>query len=85
MAHTQNRYESVEIGKRKLEKLYEETKNGYGAGAWKDDNGHIKKYWVCPNARRWLKRCCSKAARKSKNIANGSAYKKAFDYWWSLT
>ena len=84
MAHAHNKHESSEIGKRKLEKLYDKTKNGYGAGAWKKDDGRIVRYWVCPNARKWLKRCCSKAARKAEHIADGSAYKRIFDYWWNL-
>lgn len=85
MAHAKNRHESNEIEKKKLRKLYEETKNGYGAGAWKDDDGRIKKYWVSPDAKKYLKRLCSKAARKTENLSDGSVYKRSFDYWWTLT
>lgn len=85
IAHAHNKHERNEIEKRKLKKLYEETKYGCEAGAWQKDDGRIVKYWTCPNARKWLKRCCSKATRKMKEVADGSAYKRIFDYWWSLT
>lgn len=72
--------------KHRLKKLYEETKNSYGAGAWfnKNKNRYIR--YTCHN--KWLKKYCSKAIRrKMKNMEvspKGNDYRKIFDYWWEL-
>ena len=73
--------------KRRLKRLYEKTKNSYGAGAWYSDKKNRFIRYSCHNA--WLKRYCSKITRtRMKNILENSnskaEYKKIFDYWWIL-
>ena len=83
MKHPNNKYERKLIEKHKLYKLYEETKRMCRAGAW--DNGkRIIKYYVLPHRKKYLKRQCSKKARKTNGIVNGCVYKKYYDYWWEL-
>lgn len=83
MKHPKNKHERKLIEKHKLYKLYEETKRMCRAGAW--DNGkRIIKYYVLPHRKKYLKRQCSKKARKTNGIVNGCAYKKSYDYWWEL-
>jgi len=72
---------------RRLKKLYDETKNWYGAGAYYNEkkNRYIK--YSCHNT--WLKSHCQKMIRRklkndfSTGISKGG-YKKFFDYWWEL-
>ena len=71
---------------RRLKKLYNETKYSYGAGAWYDeDKGRYIKY-SCggKNYKKYLKKLCSKKARKYKGDMQNCDYKKTFDYWWEL-
>ena len=83
MKHPSNKHERKLIEKHKLYKLYEETKRMCRAGAW--DNGkRIIKYYVLPYRKKYIKKQCSKRTRKMKDISNGCAYKKCYDYWWEL-
>jgi len=72
--------------KHRLKKLYEETKNYYGAGVWfnKDKNRYIR--YSCHS--KGLKRYCKKVIRRRiKNIEvspKGNGYRRIFDYWWEL-
>ena len=73
--------------KRRLKKLYEETKHQYGTGVWYNDKKNRFIRYSCHNT--WLKRHCSKITRtRMKNILENSnskaEYKKIFDYWWIL-
>lgn len=73
--------------KRRLKRLYEETKHQYGTGVWYSDKKNRFIRYSCHNA--WLKRYCSKITRtRMKNILENSnskaEYKKIFDYWWIL-
>lgn len=83
MKHPKNRHERKLIEKHKLYKLYEETKRMCRAGAW--DNGkRIIKYYVLPHRKKYLKRQCSKKARKAKYMNDGCFYRRFYDYWWEL-
>lgn len=84
MAHPRNKKERSEIETRKREKLYAATKNSYGSGAYKKLDGRIVRYWFLPNDRRFLRRICARAARHTADLPNGAAYKKTYDFWWSL-
>jgi hypothetical protein len=73
--------------KRRLKRLYEETKNGYGAGAWYNDKKDRLIKYSCHST--WLKRYCSKITRTRmktifENPREKCNYKKYFDYWWIL-
>jgi len=72
---------------KRLKKTYEETKNWYGPGVWYDEK--TGRYYRLDFTNKWLKRQCSKVARrKLKNsdyiFTKKSGYKKLFDYWWEL-
>lgn len=71
---------------RRLKKLYNETKNSYGAGAWYDEEkGRYIKY-SCGGRKykKYLKKISSKKARKYKGDMRHCDYKRTFDYWWEL-
>ena len=73
---------------RRLKKLYDATKSGYGAGAWY--NEEKKRYIRCSNSNttgytKWLRRLSNRRIRRMKDVTlNNGQYKKVFDYWWEL-
>lgn len=72
---------------RRLKKLYNETKNEYGAGAYYDeDKGRYVEY--SPNRKsghtKYLRKLSNRKVRKSKDYLNHGAYRKMYDYWWEL-
>ena len=75
---------------RRLEKLYRETKNKYGVGAYYNSyKGRIVKYGSRnTGVKKFFKRFSNKKVRKSfKNddkICQKGIYKKTFDYWWNI-
>lgn len=81
-------YKRAQERNRRLKKLYDKTKNSYGAGAYysKRKNRLIPIYLSSP----WLKAHCRRQTRRhlKQNIDNldikGNNYKKYFDYWWEL-
>ena len=80
-------FRSKERNKR-LKKLYSETKNSYGEGAWYDEEK--KRYIKCSSSNttgytKWLRRLSNRRVRKMKDITlNNCQYKKVFDYRWEL-
>lgn len=83
MAHPANKHEGQAIARRKLQRLYEETKHAYGAGAYFDtDKGRILKY-TC-NSKELRQSHNRRFRRKHIDVASGGAYKKHSDYWWDL-
>lgn len=86
MARPKNKKERLDIHDRKLLRLYQKTKSRYGSGAYFDaTKDRILRYDVAsPVFKRYLKRRCSKRARKALMLSNGSHYKRTFDYWWKL-
>ena len=71
---------------RRLEKLYNETKNSCCAGAWYDDsrNRFIKFTSGGRKYKKYLKKISSRKARRYKGDLAHCDYKKTFDYWWEL-
>lgn len=71
---------------RRLEKLYEETKNSYGAGVWYDEKKGRYIRYSCGGRKhkRYLKKLSSKKARRYQGDMQNSDYKRTFDYWWEL-
>lgn len=73
--------------KKRLLKLYNETKNSYGAGAWFDEKaGCYRRYSACrtPGYTKYLRRLSNRKVRKSKDVHRHGDYKKLYDYWWTL-
>lgn len=81
-------YKRAQERNRRLKKLYNETKNSYGAGVYYSErkNRLIPIYLSNP----WIKARCRRSTRHrlKQNIDNldikGNSYKKYFDYWWEL-
>ena len=76
---------------KRLEKLYEETKNGYGSGAFYNKyKGRIEKYSPSDNSKypHWLKKRCARLYRRkyrnSDILLQRGKYKKDYDYWWEI-
>lgn len=82
-----NGYRRSKENRRRLKKLYESTKNSYGAGAWFSDR---KQRYIryapsnTPGYTKYLRRISNRKVRHRKELLNHGAYKKAFDYWWTL-
>ena len=76
------------IAKRKLRKLYEETKHIYGTGAW--FNKHKNRIIKDSINRASVRRDCNRRFRRRFNngryedVASGGAYRKHEEYWWSI-
>jgi len=73
--------------KRRLKRLYEETKFRYGVGVWYSDKKDRFIRYSCHTA--WLKKYCSKITRKRmktifENSKSKAEYRKIFDYWHAL-
>lgn len=80
-------YQRATERNRRLRKLYDETKNSYGAGAGKNEKRYYR--YSCHN--RDFKRICRRSTRRllkqhglEPPSREKSGYKKLFDYWWAL-
>ena len=86
--HRNKRYRTL-MAKRRLKKLYQETKNIYGVGAWYNSHkGRIIKDSINNKKERQL--CNRRFRRRWKNgryneVADGGAYRKHEEYWWAVT
>lgn len=73
--------------RRRLRKLYNETRSSYAAGVWYNESKHrYERFYACraPGYTKWLRRQSNKRLRRSSYIFKGKQYKKLFDYWWEL-
>ena len=81
-------YKRARERNRRLKKLYDKTKNSYGAGAWYDEEKERYIRYFCHD--KDLKKTCRRTTRrrlKQQHLGanlNRGAYKKVFDYWWEL-
>lgn len=80
--------------KRRLKKLYDETKTRYGAGAWWNEkkSRYIRYYPYSVSHNIGIKKFYRKLMRSKLNenvdkeiLPQRSGYKKHFDLWWTLT
>ena len=73
--------------KRRLKKLYEDTKNNYGSGVWHDEKKNRYIRYTCHNE--WFKthsrRIIRRKLKNSDILLDGNKYKKIYDYWWTVT
>lgn len=72
--------------RRRLKRLYDETKHTYGAGAYYDDDKNRYVRYSCndKNAKIICKRITRRRMAKLDNTTRGS-YRKLYDYWWIIT
>lgn len=73
--------------KEKLARLYEETKNGYGKGAYfSERKNRIVKIQPSRHTKmmKYHKRQGAKFARRYCCANRGCAYKKCYDIWWQV-
>lgn len=82
--HPENKRHRFLIQKRKMQKLYDETKGGFFAGCYLQVSRfgvpcfpRLKRY-SCADA--WAKRYANKVVRQVKDIPPYGGYKKLFDY-----
>ena len=71
---------------RRLNKLYNKTKNGYGAGAYYDDRKDRLIRYSCHD-KNWKARCRRTTRRRLKKMefhCSGCTYKKFYEYWWQI-
>ncbi len=80
-------YQRAQERNRRLRKLYDATKNGYGAGAGYDEKRSRYYRYSCHD--KDLKALCRRTTRRRlkrmeyETLPRG-AHKKVFDYWWVL-
>lgn len=80
-------YKQSQNRKKRLLKTYRETKNAYGSGVWFNERkGRYVKYTASntPGYTKFLRRLSNRKVRRAKDIGNYGAYKKQYDYWWTL-
>lgn len=80
-------YKQSKERNRRLVKLYENTKNSYGRGAYYDKKKkRLIRYTVRRNANlpRFYRKRANRAVRRNPEVLNHGAYRKQFDYWWEL-
>lgn len=81
-------YQRARERNRRLRKLYDATKNGYGNGAWYDEEKSRYIRYSCHD--KDLKDLCRRTTRRRLKRLDPDAmpqrgsYKKVFDYWWIL-
>ena len=79
-------YHRKQEEKHRLKKLYNETKNSYGAGVWYSEEKHRYIRYTCHNE--WTKTHCRRITRRrlnsNYNCYSGCLYKKFYDYWWEI-
>lgn len=82
MSHKRKREDN-----RRLKKLYEDTKNSYGAGAYYDDRKkrYVRVYVRRSHTKKDYKRYSNKRLRQNRSVVlRGNKYRRVFDYWWEL-
>lgn len=81
-------YRRSQEQKRRLHKLYLETKNYYGCGVWFDENKQIYVRYYSSGKKsgktKFYRRVSNKKVRKSEEVFSYNQYRKLFDYWWTL-
>lgn len=71
--------------KRLLRKLYNETKNSYGSGAYYDEDKNRLIRYSCNE--KWAKNQGNRKIRRlsiEESIPNGKVYRKVYDYQWVI-
>lgn len=87
-ARRRNKRSRLLVRKQKLNRLFEETKNSYGVGVYYDKwKGRIVEDSLNKSS---VRRECNRRFRRRVNhgrysvVANGGAYRKHEEYWWSI-
>lgn len=78
-------YRRKQEEKHRLKKLYNETKNSYGAGVWYSEEKHRYIRYTCHDE--WTKTYGRRLVRrrlKNKDCPFGCYYKRFYDYWWEI-
>ncbi len=71
--------------KRRLRKLYEQTKNWYGSGAYYSTRKkRIVRYMIRPFKGKYWRRVSNRRVRKYEGVLNGGEYRKVFDYNYTM-
>lgn len=81
-------HKNVKETHRRLKKLCDETRCTYKGGAWfSNEKGRYVRYSPSHKSQypKHLKKLSNRKIRQSKDILNYGAYKKAFDYAYSLS
>ena len=80
-------YKQARNRRKKLVKTYEETKTKCCAGVWYDEerNRYIKfTASNTPGYTKQLRRISNKKVRKAADVGNHGAYRREYDYKWTL-
>lgn len=78
-------YQRSRENKRRLRKLYEETKYSYGAGAYYCDKKHryVKYSCHCKSIKLVCRRTTRRRMVNQDSLSRGG-YRKLYDYWWTI-
>jgi hypothetical protein len=81
-------YKQAQNRKKRLLKTYRQTKTNYGCGVFFDeDKGRYIRYSPSntPGYTKFLKKVSNRKIRRARtDIGNHGAYKRQYDYWWTL-
>ena len=76
--------------KRRLQKIYDETKSFYRCGVYEDDRGLLRRWYVYSsnaNTKKQFRRISNRVYRRKDHEEIGlgrSDFKKIFDLWWKV-
>ena len=78
----------------KLNKLYKDTSHSYPPAVIQDEDGSLRRFYCSQGAKKYFKKYSNKKLRRYSNkelqilgaqtAMKGNAYRKVFDYWWTL-
>lgn len=71
-------YRSKQKEKQILEKVYYETRNGYGAGVY-HDGIRYRRYKAGDSRAKYYKKRANRVTRQAEVVGNGCSYKKNYD------
>lgn len=79
-------YHRKQEEKHQLNKLYNKTKNSYGAGAWYDEDKNRIIRYSCHIKRDKIlcRRITRKRLKRNSSCYSGCIYKRFYDYWWEI-
>lgn len=84
-------YKRKQEEKRRLKRLFEETKNHCSGGVYYSDHkGRLVRYSLSDRGRheksktKYWKNRSNRKIRKLHDVFNHGEYKKLYDYWWIL-
>lgn len=78
-----NRYERKRLSQVKMKKLYDKGVYFVSDRSNKKGKVYYKRFYLS-GMRKFCKKETNRKYRKSKELLQGCAYRRLYDYWWTL-